>query len=108
MRDAGFSACIAVVTCDLSNAGFLASCAVATAGEFVALGELLVVGNAVLTVPGAKGGGGKGAIPTPARSVAAAAAAADAYFRGSPTGFDGGGAGFMAEAIVMALAVGSV
>lgn len=65
------------------------------AGELVA-DDLIGAGNgcdvkggAVLT------GGGKGAMPTPVLSLAAAAAAADAYFRVSPGRRLGRGAGFM-------------
>ena len=63
---------------------FVAGCAAVTEGELVSL--------ALLT----PGGGGKGAMPTPFRSVdAAAAAAADAYLRGCPVGMVGNGAGFI-------------
>lgn len=48
----------------------IAGCDADTAGELVSLALLK------------PGGGGKGAIPTPLLSLAAAAAAADAYFSG--------------------------
>jgi len=47
-------------------------------------------------------------MPTPALSLAAAAAAAEAYFKGSPAGFAGGGAGFIVVAGIVVLAVGNV
>jgi len=73
-----------------------------TLGEVVALlfwvggraerpgGALGVGATAVL------GGGGRGAIPTAPLSLAAAAAAAEAYFKVSPGALVGKGAGFIA------------
>ena len=48
----------------------------------------------------APGGGGRGAMPTAFLSLAAAAAAAEAYFSGSPGALVGIGAGFMVFDVV--------
>ena len=53
-------------------------------------------GDMPITPPDAPGGGGRGAMPTLCLSLAAAAAAADAYFNPSPAGLVGIEAGFIA------------
>lgn len=68
-------------------------------------GESELLGLAVdAAVPG---GGGKGAIPSPLLSLAAAAAAADAYFNVWPVGIVGKGAGFMPAGAAPFVFVGS-
>lgn len=72
---------------------FRTGCTEATLGEAVEGG--LDTGIATEAAGLAPGGGGRGAIPTPFLSLAAAAAAADAYFRVSPGNRVGSGAGFI-------------
>lgn len=76
-----------------TDAGLGTGCAGATLGE--ATDEGFDTGTATGYAGLAPGGGGKGAIPTPFLSLAAAAAAADAYLSVSPGRRVGGGAGFM-------------
>jgi len=75
----------------------------ATAAVTCAKAGLAVAGAGVLF-----GGGGNGAIPIFAVSLAAAAAAADAYFNVSPGGFVGGGAGFIAGVGIIVATGGAV
>lgn len=70
-----------------------ANCTDVTPGEYVE--PALDTGRTEDDAGLEPGGGGNGAIPTPLRSLAAAAAAADAYFSVSPGNRVGGGAGFI-------------
>jgi len=77
------------------EAVFSTGCAGTELGEGVA-DVLLGAGKGCdVGAGGAPTGGGRGAIPTPLLSLAAAAAAAEAYFRISPGGRLGIGAGFI-------------
>ena len=71
------------------------------AGELVAL-VLACDGSGDMLTGAEPGGGGNGAMPT-FLSLAAAAAAADAYLRPSPAGRVGSDAGFMAGPLVLPL-----
>jgi len=76
------------------------------AGELAALDLATCTGGSGL-MPTLTGvgivGGGNGAMPRFLSLAAAAAAAADAYFRPSPAGLVGNDAGFMAELLELAL-----
>ena len=81
-----------------------ASCTELTPGEYVE--PAFETGNTDEDAGLDPGGGGNGAIPTPLRSLAAAAAAADAYFRVSPGSRVGRGAGFIGLDVVAVVVVG--